>query len=187
MRVGRSCSASRPSERIDQLYASLRSSVYSLRSAPGRRRNRRPERRDRAFTTSGPGARATWSRCSGRRRSTCPASVSASLPSIRICTRWIGGQVGRHGVDDRVDREQLGERSAGMIGRDLAAQIDEGIAALGHVERAQRGARRNHRDVRRGRRLRAAPPGSRRPAATVPSASGTSRWTGTSVWPSASA
>src|SRR5258706_9155649 len=53
------------------------------------------------------------------------------------------------GVDDRVDGQQLGRRSARMSGRDFRAEIDEGISAVGDVERPQCGACRNDRDVRR--------------------------------------
>ena len=66
------------------------------------------------------------------------------------------------------------------------AQVDEGIAALRHVERAKRRALWNHRDVAARApaancAARISPP-LRQPC---PSASGTSRRTGTSAWPSA--
>src|SRR5690349_17834678 len=48
------------------------------------------------------------------------------------------GQVDGERVDDRVDREQLVQRPAGMRADDLATEIDVGVAALGEKHRAQR-------------------------------------------------
>src|SRR5215217_3578202 len=55
--------------------------------------------------------------------------------------RW---QVGGDGIDDRVDREQFGQRPAGMSDRDTVAQVHECITAVSDIERAQFGPWRYH-------------------------------------------
>src|SRR5215471_6989986 len=63
-----------------------------------------------------------------------------------------GGQVDSQRVDDGVDREDLVKRAAAVLRGDIAAQIDEGVAAFGHENLAQlrlRGDRRNERRRRR--------------------------------------
>ena len=54
-------------------------------------------------------------RASGRRRSTWPASVSTSRPSMRICTRVMRRQILGQRRDQRVDGEDLVERAAGVV------------------------------------------------------------------------
>ena len=58
-----------------------------------------------------------------------------------------GRQVGGDSVDHGIHGEKLVERSARMAANDLGAEIDEGIAPIGHVERAQRRACGNHIDM----------------------------------------
>src|SRR5215218_2312039 len=49
-------------------------------------------------------------------------------------------QVHGEGVDDRIDREDLVQRSAGMLRRDLRRQVDECVAAFGDEDVAQQDA-----------------------------------------------
>src|SRR6187402_2448631 len=65
------------------------------------------------------------------------------------------GQVHREGVDNRIDREDFVERSARVLRGDIRREIDEGVAALGDEDVAQRDPGRNRGDLwRRGRELR---------------------------------
>ena len=75
---------------------------------------------------------------SGRRRSTCPASVSTSCPSIRICTDVMAGRfvVSAETMAYTV-RISLAD-PPGWFVRRLAAEIDVGVAALADEQPAQR-------------------------------------------------
>ena len=60
-----------------------------------------------------------------------------------------GRQIGGDRIDDRVDGEELGEGATRMNGN--AAEVDEGIALVRDIERAERRSSRDGGDVWRGR------------------------------------
>src|SRR5687767_534025 len=61
-------------------------------------------------------------------------------------------QVDRERVDDGVDGEQLVERAAGMLGTDVAADVDERVAAFADEEGFEsRSGRYRRRERCRGR------------------------------------
>src|SRR5688572_21934916 len=62
-------------------------------------------------------------------------------------------KVRAHGVDDRVNSQELVQRSARMSTDDVAAEIHERIAAFGDIERAQHRPFRDHVDIGLGRSL----------------------------------
>src|SRR5262245_24554124 len=75
------------------------------------------------------------------------------LPIEEQLDALYGGQVHSHRVDERVDRQQFVQGTAGVRACDLWSEIDERIAAVGHVERTQRRTVRDDLDVRRRRGL----------------------------------
>ena len=101
------------------------------------------DRRRRGFLHPG-GARARSGRRDPRGRRACPPR-GRPRGSARACTagRFVGDR-----VDDRVYREHLVERAAGVRGRHLAAQVDERLALRVQVERAELRALGDGRQLR---------------------------------------
>ena len=126
--------------------------------------------------------------CSGRRKSTCPASVSASWPPIRICTSCRSGRLVEHRVDDGVDGHQLLHRCRRDALCESRVEIDEHLVAIRHEDAAQRRAfRESSRPAAPAPRPTVAPRRIERACATAPSASGTSARVGTRRRPSSEA